>query len=271
MHVGYIPPVDEAPTEAEAEFAVEEDVASWEIMSWDWTEADWVEDAAAILESYDVECSAIGVWGANSFHPEEGDRAREGFERALDVADRFDAPTIITGAEVLDPRADDAWEEGIAHYGEVLDRVRERGMEVAFYVAHGPNLLQGPESMRRFLEELPKATLKLDPANLLLDGLDPVSVLSEFGEDVGHFHVKDRITTSDHGEPVNVDQVPAGLGEVPWGPVIDMLYVGGYDGPLSVEPHGEYWGHEADDETRREGIVMAREHLQRKLKPSDRD
>jgi sugar phosphate isomerase/epimerase len=67
-----------------------------------------------------------------------------------------------------------------------------------------------------------------------------------------------------------VDQCPAGYGDVPWGNIVDLLYLAGYDGTLNIEPHGAYWGHEAPDDRRHQGILRAAETVAGKLLPADR-
>ena len=33
------------------------------------------------------------------------------------------------------------------------------------------------------------------------------------------------------------------MGDIEWGKIMAFLYEGGYDGYLSIEPHGPIWGH----------------------------
>ena len=58
-----------------------------------------------------------------------------------------------------------------------------------------------------------------------------------------------------------------GQGDIPWGKCMAMLYLHGYDGWISVEPHGAIWGKPASRHT---GIVLAKKHISQFLvRPED--
>ena len=291
MRIGYIPspqtsgagaqPMADDPgqerriTGSEAAFAAEHDLRDLEIDRWSWPEEafpHW-EAERELIEEHGLNVHCVGLWGKDYLDPDEAETAEAELDRALAFAEDVDASVFVTGTEVpagLDE--EEAWDEGLAYYGDLIDRVVDRGFEPAFYFGHGDTPLIGYDlaDMRRFTEELPGAGLKVDPANLLFGGLDPKRVLHEFGSRVSHFHVKDALLVDGEDGPTGVDQPPAGMGDVPWGNVVDLLYLGGYDGVLSIEPHGEYWGHRADDESRRQGIRIAQEQVAQYLKPDDR-
>jgi len=292
MRIGYIPsprisgasaqPMTDDPeqerriTESEAAFADEHDLRDLEIDRWSWpTDAfPHREEEFELIEQYDLNVACVGLWGKD-YMGEEADHAEAELGRALEFAEAADASVFVTGTEVpAEMDEETAWDEGIAFYGDVIDRITARGFTPAFYFGHGDTPLIGYdlEDMRRFTDELPNATLKVDPANLMAGGLDPKRVLDEIASRVGHFHIKDALFV-DEGDGDGrrpVDQPPAGMGDVPWGNVVNLLYLGGYDGVLSIEPHGEYWGHRADDTPRRRGIRIAQEQVAQYLKSADR-
>jgi len=287
MQIGYIPPpktlegtpvqpMNDDPaeerriTEDEAQFAVDQGLRDIEVDRWSWPEGVFPNRDAEIarLEEYDIQVSCVGLWGTEYLNPEVANEAEAELERALAYAEDVDADVFVTGTEVpTDLDEATSWEEGVAFYGELIDRIQSRGFTPSFYFGHGHNpLVRDLDDARRFVDELPNATLKVDGANLLLMGIDPKRVLHELGDKVGHFHLKDTLLVN--GE--SVDQCPAGLGDVPWENLINLLYLGDYDGVLSIEPHGSYWGHAADSHVRRQGIQIAKEHIARHLKPEDR-
>jgi len=88
----------------------------------------------------------------------------------------------------------------------------------------------------------------LDPANLLLAGVDPVVFVAELGERIWHVHAKDgelvphnarRSGLLAHGPWDRRDRgfrfrIP-GWGDVPWKRLISELALAGYDGYLAIE------------------------------------
>lgn len=260
---------------AEAAFADRFDLRAIEIDRWSWPEGLFPEQRAEfeLLDQYDLRIACVGLWGAPYLDPEAGDRAEDELERAIAFAETVEADVFVTGTEVpADMDDETAWDEGLAYYGELTDRIAARGLEVAYYFGHGeqPLLEYDMDALARFTEAIPNAGLKVDPANLLFAGLDPTAVLDRFGDRVTHFHIKDALIIEDDGERRSVDQPPAGLGDVPWGNVIDLLYLADYDGVLSIEPHGAQWGHGAPDDRRRDCIRMAQEHVAQFLRPRHR-
>ncbi len=57
------------------------------------------------------------------------------------------------------------------------------------------------------------------------------------GDKVAHVHIKEHLYHK--GELAS--QPPAGMGDIEWGKVFAFLYEHGYEGPLSIEPHGPLW------------------------------
>lgn len=94
----------------------------------------------------------------------------------------------------------------------------------------------GPESielMREFIESLPNKAIKLnyDPANLVMNGINPVKGVMVGAELIVHTHVKDGIRYMDG----SCEEVPVGKGQVAFGEYFATLDAIGYDGFLTIE------------------------------------
>jgi sugar phosphate isomerase/epimerase len=113
----------------------------------------------------------------------------------------------------------------------------------------------------------PAFGFNLDPANLMLAGMDPLAFLAEMGNRILHVHAKDgemvahhaaRSGLLAHGAWTRPDRGfrfrVAGWGDIDWKRVISELRVVGYDGVLAVE-------HEDPTMARIEGLRKAVEHL----------
>jgi sugar phosphate isomerase/epimerase len=117
------------------------------------------------------------------------------------------------------------------------------------------------------LEGHPAFGFNLDPANLMLAGMNPVVFIAELGERILHVHAKDgeqvaqnvaRSGLLAHGQWDRRDRgfrfrVP-GWGQLDWKQLISELRLAGYDGVLAIE-------HEDPIIGRLEGLQKALDHL----------
>lgn len=94
----------------------------------------------------------------------------------------------------------------------------------------------GPEPielMREFIESLPNKAIKLnfDPANLVMNGINPVKGVLVGADLIVHTHVKDGVRYMDG----RAEEVPVGKGQVPFGEYFATLDAVGYDGFFTIE------------------------------------
>ena len=151
----------------------------------------------------------------------------------------------------------------------VLDEFARRGVRFA-HECHPRQFAYNLETAQwalALLDHHPAFGFNLDPANLLLAGMDPVVFVAELGDRVLHVHAKDgervahhiaRSGLLAHGRWDRRDRgfrfrVP-GWGDVAWKPLLTELRLAGYDGTLAVE-------HEDPTMGRIEGLTKAVEYL----------
>lgn len=132
----------------------------------------------------------------------------------------------------------------------VLDRLGDLGVKFA-HEPHPKQIVYNTETAIESLDVLdhhPSWGFNLDPANLLLAGVDPVVFVSELSERILHAHAKDgeivahnvaRSGLLAHGAWDRRDRgfrfrVP-GWGDVPWQRLLTELILVGYDGVLAIE------------------------------------
>ncbi|HET8946025.1 MAG TPA: sugar phosphate isomerase/epimerase family protein [Candidatus Polarisedimenticolia bacterium] len=127
--------------------------------------------------------------------------------------------------------------------------------------------LETAEMALRLVENHPAFGFNLDPANLVLAGMDPVVFAAEMRQRIWHVHAKDAETVRHavgrsgllaHGRWDRPGRgfrfrVP-GWGDLDWRRLITELHLGGYTGVLAVE-------HEDPTMSREEGLIQARNHL----------
>ena len=113
----------------------------------------------------------------------------------------------------------------------------------------GLNLARTPAIWRRMFETIPSDHfgLNYDPSHLVMQLMDPIRPLYEFGEKIFHTHAKDMRIDRDRLDEVGSLVVPMdrstakipGLGDIDWGKWVAALTDVGYDGPVCVEVEDE--------------------------------
>jgi sugar phosphate isomerase/epimerase len=139
----------------------------------------------------------------------------------------------------------------------------------------GENVAATPYALLRIFELFPDDTLgiNLDPSHLVLQMIDSVRFIKEFGSRIYHMHAKDEAVDREGlylrgawalGRGWHMGRVP-GLGDVDWPSVMDALYGVGYDGTVSVEL--EDLRFETDDyEQVARGILIGRDVMRTYVK-----
>ncbi len=167
----------------------------------------------------------------------------------------------------------DAWERMEEGFAEavvpILDEFDANGVRFAVE-PHPRQLVYNTETAARSIELLNGHRawgFTLDPANLMLAGVDPVVFAGELGERILNFHAKDGEIVRNHAARSGLlangawDRPGrgfrfrvAGWGDVGWKQLITELSLAGYEGPLTIE-------HEDPTFSAREGVEKAAEFL----------
>ncbi|MFB4265964.1 sugar phosphate isomerase/epimerase family protein [Nonomuraea sp. GTA35] len=196
----------------------------------------------------------------NNLHPTTGKEVNTHVRRCIEAAAALGCPTVGTfvgrdpGLPVREnlARATDV-------FGPLVEHARRHGVEIVIENCvmkswhpdgYPGNLAYSPE----LWEWMFSLGLKLnyDPSHLVALGIDPVTALTPYVENIAHVQAKDtqflpgKIDRFGFYGPVSGEKgwyrfrVP-GLGQIDWTSVIDALYEGGYDGVVSVEHEDAVW------------------------------
>lgn len=123
------------------------------------------------------------------------------------------------------------------------------GFEACFACETGP---ESPELMREFIESLPTDGIRVnyDPANLVMNGFDPVAGVYELANYIVHTHAKDGYREEDRR-----GEVPLGEGQVDFPEYISAMKEIEYEGFYTIE-------RETGEEPVRD-IIKAKEFLEK--------
>ncbi|MGI5817536.1 MAG: sugar phosphate isomerase/epimerase family protein [Armatimonadota bacterium] len=236
-----------------AVFAAGEGLDGLELMYHSPEESDFddAEEVIALCDQYQVRVSAVGVWHVGLADPLEAG-TREVILAGLKYAGRVGADCFFTGAG--EPDGDDqigALAEAWPHWE---DLALAEAMDLAVYLGHKGSFLCSEAQVAAAVERVEGLGLKLDPVGLIRNlSVEPRDFLHRFGASCAFFHAKDRLVLAE-GEI----EPPPGMGELHWGQMLAILQQHGYDGWVSIEPHGRHWN---APENRWRYVRLAARHL----------
>ena len=264
MKMGFIGRNDIAGLKEDAAFAREHGLEGLEFNYWaefkDLSQ-DTVEEMRAALDDAGIACSAIGLWGWNHISPDESERAESlgHLDRAIEFGRILRAETLITGGgDIPDAPLKKKAAEFAKVFPEYIDKANDAGMKVALYAVHGGSFFTSIEAYEAAWEKVDNFGIKLDPANITHHGDDPVAWLRDHGDKVAYVHIKEHL----YMDGKLASQPAAGMGDIPWGKVFAFLYEHGYEGWLSIEPHGPLWGR---GELRQKMLLLSQRYVRQFL------
>jgi sugar phosphate isomerase/epimerase len=241
------------------------------------------DDIRALCEKRRVAISALGYYAnALSDDPNEAEVARNHFRKVIDAAPLLGLKNVngFIGANRYKPL-----EENVQSFEQIwpdiIRHAEDRGVKVGiencpmlmpYTWPFGVNLARSPSIWRHMFEKIPSPNfgLNYDPSHLVMQLIDPVAPIREFGPRIFHTHAKDmrvdRHLLNDVGSLVppmqrSTAKIP-GLGDVPWGQWIGALTDAGYDGPVCVEVEDEAPAFHGSLEGRKRSLRISRNVLQ---------
>ena len=243
MRIGFIGRNDLEGVEADAHFATQHGFEGLEFDYWanfaDLT-AETVAKMREILDRHGACCAALGLWGWNHLSPDAAEREESlgHLSRTIDFATTLGASIVISGGgDMPDAEPEQKADEFARVFPPFIDRVKEAGMAMAMYPVHGNSFFQSIADYERVWERGMDVGIKLDPANWKHHGDDYLPILRDHGDKVTYVHIKEHL----YMDGGLASQPAAGMGDIEWGKVMAFLYEHGYDGYLTIEPHGPKW------------------------------
>ena len=264
MKIGFIGVNDLEGIEEDAKFAVAHGLEGIEFNYWanfsELTE-ETVAAMRAVLDKHGAKASALGLWGWNHISPDTAEREEslKQFDRAIGFARTLGTDILITGGgDIPDAPLADKVKEFAKVFPPFVAKAADAGLKIALYPVHGNSFFDGIEAYEKAWEHVPEVGIKLDPANIKHHGDDYLAILRDHGDRVFYVHIKEHLYMD--GELVS--QPAAGMGDIEWGKVMAFLYEHGYEGYLSIEPHGPKWSRPP---LRRAMILLSQRYIQQFL------
>ena len=133
----------------------------------------------------------------------------------------------------------------------------------------GKNLMTSPAIWRRAFNDIPSDHfgLNFDPSHFILQHMDYLKAMREFGPKLFHMHAKDARIDREKLDEVGVFAFPnlwhtpklPGLGDVDWGKFFSVLTETGYKGGVCIEVEDR--AYEGDLDLRKASLVQSGRYL----------
>jgi len=183
--------------------------------------------------------------------------------RAIALAPEFDAPVVHLISDRME-RRNLTPEDGrrlVGRLGELLEAARRHGVVLALEPCVN-SMVYNTESALRLFSEIPELRINYDPSHFACIAEDPLPLVDALGDRIVHCHAKDGVPDGE-----GYEFTPVGMGRVDWEALIGHLEAAGYDGVISIEYEGHFFGFEADTE---KGILADKRFLEGLVdRPSD--
>ena len=223
-----------------------------------------VENAVREARRLGLEVTALGFYGNPLVSDtEERKKQVDYWHKLLDLASELEVG-VVTGfpgrgeAGSVRDLIDDFGEA----FGPIAEEAEELGLKIAFENWRGGGFFT-PADWEAVFGKVPSPALGLefDPSHLLLQFMDPIPLIYEFGDRIYHVHAKDTEILKDELQRFGIYgkegwgrfRIP-GLGELDWRAFFRALLDVGFEGGVSVEHEdpvlsgdrfweGARWGH----------------------------
>ena len=189
---------------------------------------------------YDIRVGSIGRWGMNRVD-EDGKPIPEALmhdKNLIDLASFLGCPVYNCGCNYVEGHTYyENCDFAIAYFKLLLVYAKGKNVKISVYNCDWTNFVYNEKAWSYILGALPELGIKFDTSHSINRKEDYLRVLRDWKERVYHVHVKGNLQIA--GE--TYDDSPAGLDTTKWPAVMSLLYIGNYDGMISIEPHSHNW------------------------------
>ncbi len=221
----------------------------------DWkTPAELADIVMPVINASDAVCSTISLYQPNTLDEgEEGDKARRQWETLIDSAELF-GTKVVTGftGRLKDVPIDKNIERFKAVWPPLAERAAAKGVKIGFENCNMGgtwdkgtyNIAQNPAAWELMFEAVPAENfgLEWEPCHQMVQLIDPMPQLREWGKRFVHIHGKDATIHRDilakygfrGAKPWCFHRTP-GFGECNWTEIISELRRIGFKGSIDIE------------------------------------
>ncbi len=204
-----------------------------------------LEEVKAYSAKYGLPVAAIGRWGSARIDKDGICRDELELEcRLIDAAGELGCNVYITGCNYVEELSYyENCTHAIRYFEKLIAHGKGKNVKIATYNCRWNNFVCDPMAFTLIHGYLKDLYIKYDPSHCIYAGGDYLQEARDWGDRFLHVHIKGSLVV----EGRRFDDPPAGLDQTDWNSFMAILYVKGYDGCLSIEPHSENWKGELGD------------------------
>lgn len=192
------------------------------------------------MATYHLEIGSIGRWGSFRIQP-DGNLCEQELAndfKLIDLCHELNCNVFVAGCNYIYERSLYENATSAIHYFEkLIEYGKKYDIKIAVYNCDWNNYIHNQEMWQLILGHLKDLWIKYDPSHSIYAKRDYLKEIKTWGKRFAHVHIKGTLTID--GE--RVDDPPAGLDQTDWRAFFATLYLVGYNGNLSLEPHSETW------------------------------
>jgi sugar phosphate isomerase/epimerase len=243
IKLGFIAENDISKLAEDCRFAAENGYTGLEFNYWGGAKdltLDTVKGMKAILDTYGIECSSLGLWGWNHTAADTAEQAAAlaQLDKFIEFAKVLDTKLFITGGGTVEGGYDANVAAWLKVFPERIAALEAAGIPTAMYAVHGNSFLDSMEAFEKLWAVAPNAGMKIDGANLKARGIEYLPFFQQHCKMLYEIHIKEHI----YVDGKVASQPAAGMGDIEWGKLFAFMYESDWSGYMVVEPHGPLWG-----------------------------
>lgn len=267
MHISFATKIDLATCEQDCQFAADNQIPALDIVLDDIAQLTptHIKSIRHLLNAYGLRCATVHLMGVNHLITEMAHRQRLQSHRATacEYAAMLGASVFVTTSgkrsQVLDENAYMFAQE----LRPTITTLHASGIRFAVQPHHA-GFVDSVMAFERIWALIGQVYSVFDPVVLQRVGDDVLGFVRQYAGRIAHVRASDVL----HHAGQHIASPPVGMGDMRWGPILGLLYEGGYTGALSIAPEGSFWGRANQ---RKRMIQLSQYHLQQYLFDDDNE
>lgn len=147
------------------------------------------------------------------------------------------------------------YNNAVSYFKIITEYAKELGIKVAVYNCDWNNFIYDEEAWKIVLGEVEDLYIKYDPSHAYYRNSDYIGEIENWANKFAHFHLKGAMKKDGR----RIDDPPIGIDQLDWNTIITLLHIKGYEGYLSLEPHGS--SPRLNNEYSKSGIVKSKQYI----------
>ncbi|MFZ9856720.1 MAG: sugar phosphate isomerase/epimerase family protein [Roseiflexaceae bacterium] len=267
MYISFATKIDLTACEQDCQFAADNQIPALDIVlnDIDQLSTAHIKSIRLLLQAYGLRCASVHLIGFNHLITELGQRQRLQSHRAIacEYAAMLGAATLVTTSgkrsQVLDENAYMFAQE----LRPTIATLYASGIRLAVQPHHA-GFVDSVMAFERIWALIGQVYSVFDPVALHRGGDDVMGFVRQYAGRIAHVRASDMLSHAGQ----YIASPPVGMGDMRWGPMLALLYEGGYAGALSIAPEGIFWGRVNQ---RQRMIQLSQHHLYQYLFDDDNE